>query len=404
MDTKVIIIGGGVTGLTAACYLQEERIPFKLLEASERVGGRIKTDVVGGFLMDRGFQVYLTAYDEGKKLLDYDLLDFQRFDPGALILKNDGTKVLIGDPMRQISTLAATLKADVGTLWDKIKMLRLKTKLGALAEKDLFQKEEKTTLAALKDDYGFSDRMIQTFFKPFFRGIFLEDDLSTSRRMFDFVFKMFGEGYAVVPTNGMEAIPQQLVSRLSMDDILLQHEVSHIDDHKVTCTNGIVLTAEKIIIATESNSIARKYVDSQPPRTTRNMYFASEIDDLQRPIIALNPDPNGIVNNVCNISAIAPKYAKQGHLISLTVRNTETGLSATPNDVKLEMKKWFPNAENWEHLKTFDVPYALPNQDHIQDQEAIKVINDFTIAAGDYITNGSINGAFRSGRLAAEWC
>ena len=102
--SHTIIIGGGIAGLTAAYYLQKAERDYTILEASDRIGGRIKTDEYNGFLMDRGFQVFLTAYPEARKILDYNTLELRAFNPGAVLLRSNGKIDYMGDPLRQLSS------------------------------------------------------------------------------------------------------------------------------------------------------------------------------------------------------------------------------------------------------------------------------------------------------------
>ena len=56
-----MIVGAGLAGLRAALVLSSSSIPFVLLEASDGVGGRVRTDVKDGFVLDRGFQIFLSG-------------------------------------------------------------------------------------------------------------------------------------------------------------------------------------------------------------------------------------------------------------------------------------------------------------------------------------------------------
>ena len=161
-----------------------------VIEASDRVGGRVKTDRIDGYQLDHGFQVLLTAYPAVQKYLDYDALELQKILPGASIFKG-GHQKIIGDPLRCISLLFPTLLSGIGNLSDKVKILKLNQKLKNKSMSAIFSETEQSTLAYLTD-FGFSKEIISDFFKPFFSGIFLETQLETSSRMFEFVYKMFG--------------------------------------------------------------------------------------------------------------------------------------------------------------------------------------------------------------------
>ena len=183
MQNKVTIIGAGIAGLTAAVYLHRKGHIVQIIEATDRVGGRIKTDIVNGFRLDRGFQVLLTEYPEAKALLDYEKLNLKSFLPGAQVLYEDGM-FEIADPFRRPSALWSTVFAPVGTLKDKFNTFLLKNKLVGQSIKDIFQQPEIDTKAKLIK-YGFSEKMISRFYQPFFSGIFLENNLQTSGNMFD---------------------------------------------------------------------------------------------------------------------------------------------------------------------------------------------------------------------------
>ncbi|MEZ4935894.1 MAG: NAD(P)/FAD-dependent oxidoreductase, partial [Saprospiraceae bacterium] len=262
----VVIIGGGLAGLTAANYLQQKNISYLLLEATDRVGGRVKTDLVDGYLLDRGFQVLLTAYPEAKRLLDYEKLNLQKFKPGAALLMPNGKIETIGDPLRDVSSLLPTLTSSAGNISDKLGILKMRSRLNDLSIEEIFSQKEKTTLEALQSDYGFSDKMTERFFRPFFSGIFLENNLATSRRMFDFVFKMFGEGHAAVPNEGMEAIPRQLAGNLPSENIRTNCKVELIEGNKVFINGGETIQAKNILLATEATSLIK---DHLPKSNTR---------------------------------------------------------------------------------------------------------------------------------------
>ena len=271
MKPTITIIGAGISGLTAAVYLHQKGYKVQLLEASDRAGGRIKTDIIDGFRLDRGFQVLLTEYPETKALLDYKKLNLKRFLPGATVLY-DGGQFEIADPFRRPSATFATFFAPVGSLKDKINTFFLKNKLVNIAIPEVFKQPEIETSAQLKK-YGFSPKMINRFYKPFFSGIFLENDLKTSSNMFDFVMKMFSEGDAAIPELGMEEIPKQLVAMLPENSIRYNVKVSAIENNTIICEDGITFETDKIIIATEAIGLASNYIS----KTKQNYHQVTNV-------------------------------------------------------------------------------------------------------------------------------
>lgn len=406
---EVIIIGGGLAGLSAANHLHKQGISFKIIEASDRVGGRVKTDIIDGFRLDHGFQVLLTAYPETQALLDYKALNLKQFVPGAVLLQENGKQEHIGDPLRDFSSLFPTIFASVGGLGNKFKILSLKNRLAGKSIEQIFAQKSKTSLAALREDYGFSEVIINRFFKPFFSGIFLETELNTDRRMFDFVFKMFGEGYAAVPNSGMEEIPKQLAANLPADNIFLQQKVTGIEGSQVFLESGETLQGQKILLATQATGLVKDYAPAVKTRyvSTTHLHFISDKAPLQKGIIALNTKQSLLVNNICVINKVAPGYASGGkHLISLSVVGKSDLQGKELNQaVRKELKHWFGNeTEAWEHLHTRVVEYALPEQKQVRHEispSELKV-NDKLYVCGDFLLNGSINAAMKTGRLAAQ--
>ena len=212
LNPEVTIIGGGLSGLCCARRLHESGVSFQLLEASEEVGGRVRTDEVNGFLLDRGFQVLLTAYPEAQEILDYDALNLARFAPGALV-RYRGRFHRFTDPWRSPRHLFATASSPIGSLTDKLRVARLRSRVCRSSLDKLFQRPETTTINALRQE-GFSQRFIESFFRPFLGGVFLERDLNTSSRMFDFVFRMFATGNVVLPAGGIGEIARQIANKL----------------------------------------------------------------------------------------------------------------------------------------------------------------------------------------------
>jgi len=405
-DLDVIIIGAGLAGLTAAKVLKKAGRSIKILEASDAVGGRVKTDQVDGFLLDHGFQVLLTAYPETKRFLDYEALELCKFDPGALILNKNGSNI-IGDPIRQPSSLIGTLLSSAGTISDKVRMLLLKLKLARKSIHEIFSEKENTTITYL-NNFGFSERIISQFFKPFMTGIFLENKLSTSSRMFEFVFKMFGEGDAAIPAKGMGMIPLQLAQDLSPNEIVFNEFVSLIEGNQVKTSSGSIYQASYILIATDQLHLPTPHQRLKTSyHSVCNMYFTAEKKPFEMPLIALNAIPGSLVNNIAVMNQISQHYSENGDaLISLSLigNHSKQNPAELQKRVIDELKFWYPDAVNWKHLKTYHIDYALPDDDHVLDNMDSKDLrlNAECFICGDHLMNGSINAAMKSGRLAAE--
>ncbi|WP_051203302.1 protoporphyrinogen/coproporphyrinogen oxidase [Hugenholtzia roseola] len=432
----VLVVGGGLAGLTAAVRLHRRGLHVKILEATERVGGRIKTDVLHGFRLDRGFQVLPLAYPETKRMLNYKKLNLKKFGTGALVHLDNGKIAEIADPLRSPATVGRTLKAPIASWADKIRMLLVKTEILAKTEKEIFEQPETTTLAALRQ-YGFKSKMIENFFEPFLGGIFLEKDLQTSNRMFDFVFQMFSADSVAIPALGMEEIPKQLAAELPQECILCQERVVAIEEksyqkanqdfsyYSVLTEKGERFEARKVLLATEENSFLAQFrpqrlAQSRPPRQVTCLYFSATEAPYKKPILALNAakasyqNQARLVNNFMVMDSVAPDYAPKGqHLISVSINDyyaDSMGYLAPEEEqtlverVKRELSLWYPQSvDTWQFLKSYSIAYALPNQMHVRQQSAAEEIRiqPNLYLAGDYLLNGSINAAMKAGRTAA---
>lgn len=408
MKPTITIIGAGISGLTTAVYLHRKNYKVQILEATDRVGGRIKTDTIDGFRLDRGFQVLLTDYPETKALLDYEKLNLQRFLPGATVLY-DGGQFDIADPFRRPSALFSTLFAPVGSLKDKFNTFLLKNKLIRISNSAIFNQPETDTYSQLKK-YGFSQKMIDRFYKPFFSGIFLENELKTSSNMFDFVMKLFSTGDAAIPELGMEEIPKQLAAMLSENAIHYNHKVTAIENNTIHCDNGAVFMTDSIIIATEANGLAGNYITEQKQRfhQVTNVYFEATIAPNSKAIVVLNAASNKKwANNLTVMTNVSNQYAPKGKVLLSVSYNgiPEIDDASLAENMKAELKQWYgKQVEDWKMLKTYRINYALPNQDTVSNEvpNSELQINENLYMCGDHLMNGSINAAMKSGRLVAD--
>jgi protoporphyrinogen oxidase len=401
-DTKIYIIGGGVSGLIAAKVLEDSGFYPIIIEASERVGGRVKTDIIDGYQLDHGFQVLLTSYPAANKYLDFEMLDLQFLLPGATIFKNQQQKI-IGDPLRQLSLLFSTLFSGIGNASDKLRVLRLNQKLKNRSLSEIFSDNEQTTLSYLKD-FGFSARIIDDFFKPFFSGIFLESNLDTSSRMFEFVYKMFGEGSAAIPKGGMEAIPKQLMQKLQQTKILFDSRVASVGNKKITLEDGTQLESDFTIIAAEKSKLIQEF--KVPPiewNSCHNLYFETDSKVINKPLIGLIPEQGSLINNIFYNSSLNVNSQGEKDLLSVTVIDSKN-LSGEQliEQVKNELKVYC-GIETVRMIKEFIIPKALPKLAGLQYDilSSDTYFQNNCFLAGDVILNGSLNAAILSGESAA---
>ena len=402
--SEVVIVGAGMAGLTCARRLQRDGVECVVLDAADAVGGRVRTDVVQGFRLDRGFQVLLTAYPTARRWLDYESLSLMRFTAGALVWC-DGRMCLVGDPWREPRALLATLRAPVGSLRDKVRVATLRSAARKGSLEELFARPETSTLQALRA-HGFSARMIERFLRPWLGGIFLERELATSSRMLEFVLRMFAEGFAAVPAAGMQAIPEQLAAGLAPGTVRLGARVAAIESGAVRLASGERIVASQIVVATDGAGAAALLPEVTAPmwRAVTCVYFSAPASPLGEPTLALNGTGTGLVNNVAVLSDVAPSYAPAGQsLVSVSVLGApEVEDAQLTTCVTGELRRWFGTAvESWRWLRTYRVPQALPIRMPLERPRP-KAIRPGVWVTGDFLGSASIQGAMESGEAVAE--
>ena len=426
-EYDAIIVGAGVAGLNCALALEEKGARVRVLEASDGVGGRVRTDIVDGFLLDRGFQIFLTSYPEAQRCLNYESLELKPFYAGALV-RHEGQFHRVADPFRHLADSIGTLTNPIGTPMDKILVgiFRLKSLLGSVEE--VLKAPETTTLERLQVE-GFSNSIIDRFFRPFLGGIFFDRELKVSSRLFTFVMRMLAMGQNCLPARGIGIIAVQLAERLSPGVLSLNTKVTKVvpaagngqgrpeNRACVVLHNGQKLCADAVIVAAEGPEAAKllgSALLASPSKPERGvgtccLYFAADRPPLPGNVLYLNGDTrsDSLVNNCCFPSEVSRSYAPAGKTL---VSVSTIGVCSDLDDDELcqkvlsEMSEWFGLSEtkSWQHLRTYRIPFAQPNQAPPTDFSRSHRLGNGLYVAGDHRTSATLDGALRSGRIAAS--
>lgn len=400
---NIAIIGAGVSGLIAAITLEKGGYAPTIYEATDSIGGRVKTDIVDGYQLDHGFQVLLDAYPMAQKYLNYDFLQLQKFLPGALVY-DKGKSSVIGDPLRELDLLFPTLTSNVGTIGDKLKVFKLNRLLKSKTIKEIFEEPETTTLQFL-NEFGFTNSIITRFFKPFFSGIFLEPNLSTSSRMFQFVYKMFASGSAVLPKGGIGAIPDQLKQQLRKTKFEFNTSVEKCMDDKITFSNGKSTYADYTIIATDASPLIPNLREQQLGwHSCDTLYFTTDAREIDKPLIGLISDQEALINNIFYHTSLEMDKKGVGQLLSVTVvKKHDLTEYQLVQRVKEDLKK-FCGITTDRYLKNYNIKNALPRLNDLRYElmPSETRLTENVFLAGDYLLNASLNAAMMSGEMAAK--
>ena len=417
----IVIIGAGLAGLVCAKVLVEKGQQVLVLEGSDGIGGRVRTDITDdGYHLDRGFQVLFTAYPAVKRHLNIEKLKPRQFDPGAMQFKN-GKHYEIADPLRRPNQLLAGLLDPLIPVSDKVRVLRLVQQVIGLSAGDIFAgkgepNEQDETIEAYLRNLGFSEEgFIDTFVRPFYGGILLDRTLSASARIFQFTFKMLATGDTIIPAEGMQKIPAQLAAHLPEGSIRLNEQVSNLrmSDGKVqgvVLANGEQIDAQQVVVATDSPTAAQLTGLPLPTQAVSStyLYFAGDEQLYSQRKIILNANNSAFINNASLVTNVAPTYAPpRKHLLAVTLLDSPEGDDELlARQCKTELTSWFPeyNLTHWKLVKTYRIPFSqFAQPPGIYDRlPGNRTAIEGLYLAGEYTQSSSIQGAMHSGEHAAE--
>ena len=393
-------MGAGLAGLSAARVLHRGGRDVVVLEASDGVGGRVRTDDVAGFRLDRGFQVLLTAYPELHAQFDVPALELRRFEPGALVWDGHRLSVL-GDPVRRPGTILAAGRAPVGSLADKARLLGQRIRLRRARAPELLRQPDETTESALRAR-GFSDRMIERFFRPFVGGIQLDPSLQTSCRVFDVVLQSLLTADVAVPAMGMGAIPNQLAASLPPDRVRLNTLVTSVAAREVTLGDRRI-DVDRVIVATDGPTAAGlldlPLVESNPATC---VWFSADSAPFVDPYIVLDGTGDGPALNIAVMTNVAPEYTPPGQALIAAACPGINDPDAEESVRRQLERIWGSQVATWSHLRTDAIAHGQPRQYPPFSPKKRIDLGDGLFVCGDHRDTASIQGALYSGRRCGE--
>ena len=399
MPKRVIVIGAGLSGLRAAGLLQAAGRDVTVLEAGDAPGGRVRTDIVDGFRIDRGFQVLLTEYPEVKAALDLKALDLKAFAPGAKVFR-DGKFSTLCDPWRRPIPGALGLFGPPGRLADRFRLATFRSRVSLASEAE-FTTQAGVSFAEALRAHRFSTDFIDGFFRPWFGGITLDRTLSSDAAFCKFVFRCLARGQAAVPALGIGAVADQLASRLAPGALRTACRVTAIEGSLVRLQSGETLESGTIVVATEGPEAGRLL--RRPGAGSKSvtcLSFAAPKAPYPGPWLALNGGDGGPVNNLAVMTNVSPAYSPDSRaLVSATILGP---LSPEKDQVLADqtiaqLRGWFGGeVDAWTLVRIDRIHHAQP-----MTSTAPGFLRVGLYLAGDHTQQPSAHGALRSGRVAA---
>ncbi|MET9887326.1 NAD(P)/FAD-dependent oxidoreductase [Streptomyces sp. NPDC006430] len=404
----VLVVGAGLAGLTCAADLARAGVRVRVLEASDAVGGRMRTDRRDGFLVDRGFQVFNTSYPQVKRRLDRAALRLRPFTPGALVHPSGGgDPVRLADPTRRPAEAAGMLTGRGTSPLGRVTPLGLAA-LGALTAFDalaparaLKRIPERTTLQELSR-WGVDDALLDGFLRPFLSGVFLDDALETSSRMFHLTWRSLIRGSLTLPSAGIGAVPAQLAGTLPPDCVEFGAPVAAVTGTGVALADGTWRDAEAVVVATDTDSASTLVpaLGRTATRTVTTYYHASPHSPLGEPTLLLDAEQRFL--NSCVLTEVAPEYSSDGRaLVSTSVLGRDVPGREAPLRAVLS-EAYGADAGGWQLVAAVTVPGALPAMVPPWPLSRTSRFGDGLYVCGDHRATGSVQGAMASGTRAAR--
>lgn len=405
MTTDVVVVGAGLAGLAAARRLQRDGVDVTVLEAGPTVGGRVATDTVDGFLLDRGFQVLNTSYPALASDADLTSLDLRAFTPGAAVRGTDGTLHRLVDPRRVPGQSWRTAVDGLLTPAAKLAMARLSARVALADPRQLLAGPERSTADELAA-HGLAGPATEQFFRPLLAGVFGERELATSARFFALVWRSLVRGDSTLPSRGMAALPVQLAARLAPGTVRCGQTVLGVAPGRVRTGTG-ELAARAIVVATDPPTARALLPGLDVPlmRSLTTYYHICDHPPTRLPLVHLD-GAGGPVVNTSVLTTVAPSYSPDHrHLISSTVLGVPG--AGSPDEAQargLASAIYREGSASWQHLATTVVPQALcsftaPTSDRLRRTVSL---GDGMFVAGDHRDTPSIQGALVSGHRAAR--
>jgi len=397
-SADVVVVGAGLAGLCAAEVTLRAGLETVVLEAADAVGGRVRTDEVDGFLLDRGFQLLNPAYPAVPRVFDVPKLQLQPFLPGVVVASSDGAHLLT-DPRRSPGGAFSALSPATGSLREKLAFTRYCVAVATLPVSRLMRRPDVSYGVAL-DTAGVNGRLRQAVLEPFLAGVLGEDRQMTSRRFVDLLLRSFVRGTPALPAHGIQALPEQIASRLPTGTVFTDTLVRSVLGGTVEAEGGD-WRARAVVVATDPVSAAA-LTDMPPPvmRGLTTVYFHAPTSPVadRRPRLHLDGDRRGPVLNTAVVSDAAPSYSQTGSLIAATVLGARQGTNLEREIARQLARIYRCSTRGWEVVAAYPIAEALPAMVPPLMLRQRVHLGDGLFVAGDHRDTASLQGALASGR------
>ncbi|MFD0203316.1 MULTISPECIES: NAD(P)/FAD-dependent oxidoreductase [Saccharothrix] len=413
-DVDVVVVGAGLAGLAAARRLHRAGLAVTVCEAGAEVGGRVRTDLVDGFRLDRGFQVLLPSYPEVRRIFDLAALDLRPFARGAVAVTTNGRYHLV-PPWRRPSAMTGTV---AGRIADAARFAAHRPRdvaaVSALSARALLSPDvavrgrptDDRSIRAELSRWGITNRTVEDVLRPFLAGVFLDPSLAGSARAFRLIWRCFLKGGGAVPNAGMQELPRQLARSLPSRSIRTACAVEQVRKTAVHLADGTAIRARAVVVATDGTTAHQLVPDVPEPswHAVTTWYFTAPASADDQPVLVLDGDSDLLINTAV-ISAVAEGYAPADTaLITASIPDRVMAADeAVESLVRARLGALYGrDTGGWELVARYAIPHALPVTPPGRSMRQPVRFDDGRYVCGDHRDTASIQGALVSGRRTAD--
>ncbi|MFF8410010.1 NAD(P)/FAD-dependent oxidoreductase [Streptomyces omiyaensis] len=395
-----VVVGAGAAGLACAGDLCAEGLRVLLLEAGDAPGGRMRTDRVAGFTADRGFQVFNTSYPQVKRRVELRALRLRPFTPGVLVDTGGGLRRFT-DPSRRPKESGDLLRGRLASGRDLLALSVLSARDTLAPASVLRRGTDGTTREALAAA-GVSPDLVETFFRPFLSGVFLEDRLETSARFFHLVWRSMLRGTLCLPAEGIGAVPAQLAARLPRHVLRTGTPVAALTPDGVVLADGGEVPSRAVVVATGQRVAAELLPGLRVPegRIVTTLYHAADRPPLEEPVLVV--DSRRRFLNTCVLTAVQPGFSTDGRALVSTSVLGSPDTAETAAVLRALGEVYGADTSGWEPVHRVTVTDALPAMPGPTPLSRTVRWAPGRYVCGDHRATGSLQGALSSGARAAR--